>query len=109
MQLHEYLASQIVRGTQRKFSRLHGDFLELRMSNSNDVNEQSGSPRDSRNPGNTSGMTVVSQVPNPVAKPVDSKELDGENLNTVRSVSNAFSTEQFKYQAGPRGRTTNGA
>ena len=79
------------------------------MSNSKDVNEQSGSPRDSRSTDLTSGMEVKSQVPNPVALPVDSKKLDGENLNTVRNVSSAFSTASFKNQAGPRGRTSNGA
>lgn len=38
--------------------------------NSNNVNEQSGSPRNSRNPGNMSGMSIGSQVPNPVAKQI---------------------------------------
>jgi hypothetical protein len=39
--------------------------------NSPNVNEQSGSPRDSRNSGNTSGMSIGSQVGPIVIKPVD--------------------------------------
>ena len=35
------------------------------------LNEQSGSPRDSRNSGNTTGMTVPSVVPVTIKKIVD--------------------------------------
>ncbi|MGB9075091.1 MAG: hypothetical protein WCC22_20820 [Terriglobales bacterium] len=75
------------------------------MSNSNDVNEQSGSPRDSRNPGNTDGMTCTSQVPNPVAVRVDQKDLVG-GKDTRDNDSADFSMESFQRQAGPRGLTT---
>ena len=70
------------------------------------INEQSGSPRSSRNPGNTSGMSVGSQVVVGAVKPVDSKTLAGSYSGDHREgESQDFSTESFKNQSGPRGET----
>ena len=78
------------------------------MRNSNSVNEQSGSPRDSRNPGNMSGMTVGSQVVVGAVKSVDAKVIEGSHQGTFRAPNTgAGVTDQFKDQAGPRGETTN--
>ena len=51
---------------------------------SNSVNEQSGSPRDSRNSGNTTGMSVGSQVNVGPIKPVDHKAFEGTNVGDYR-------------------------
>ena len=72
------IAKRIVANTRKRFSTLHAEAIEETdfMSNSSDVNEQSGSPRDSRNSGNTSGMSIGSQVGPIATKPVDSSEAD---------------------------------
>jgi hypothetical protein len=65
------IAKRIVASkTRLKFSTLHRLAIEDTM-NSPNVNEQSGSPRDSRSSGNTSGMSIGSQVGPIVIKPVD--------------------------------------
>ncbi len=86
MQLHKYIASQIVRGTQRKFSRMHSDYLEQRMSET------------------TNNMTVGSQVNVGRIKQVDHRAIEGSNApsNFVEGESQDFSTEAFKSQPGPR-------
>lgn len=53
--------------------------------NSNNPNEQSGSPRDSRNPAINSGLSVGSQVNVGPVKPVDHKALEGTNPGDHRS------------------------
>ena len=67
------------------------------MSNSLDPNEQSGSPRDSRNPELNSGLEIGSQVIVGATKPVN-----------YTDVSAAFQTDPFKNQSGPRGETGSG-
>jgi hypothetical protein len=77
------------------------------MSNSNDINEQSGSPRDSRNSGVTSGLNTQCQVPAPIAKQTNHNALVGSNQGDHRAPnSGAGTTDSFKSQAGPRGETT---
>jgi hypothetical protein len=86
MQLHEYLASQMVRGTQRNFSRLHSDFLQ----------EQQMSNTDGR--------------PDVKVEQVDHRVIEGSNgagNNFVEGESQDFSTDAFKSQPSPRGETTN--
>jgi hypothetical protein len=63
----QYLAASLVKGTRRKFSRLHADFLEIRMSET------------------TNNMNVQTQVPAPIAKPVDRKTIEGSYPGDSRS------------------------
>lgn len=58
--LNQYLARAVVRGTQKHFSALHAAYLQEKRDQMSDT---------------LSGMTVTSQVPNPVAPRVDQKNL----------------------------------
>jgi hypothetical protein len=53
----------------------------------------------------TSGMNVQTQVPAPQAKDVDSRVIEGSHKSSSDDVSSKFSTDSFKNQAGPRGKT----
>ena len=93
-----HIARAIMRNTQKRFGTLYADALEeTKMSNSNDVNEQSGSPRSSRNPEINSG---INGTQNSELRPVSVTPVNHTN------VSDTFSTDAFRNQPGPRGETT---
>lgn len=79
----------------------------LKEDKMSEVNEQSGSPRDSRNGAINSGLTCGSQVPNPIAKPVDHKAIEGTNAGDHRADANQVT---MPPQNAPRSTTgTKGA
>jgi hypothetical protein len=102
--ISDAIAARIMKNSHKRFSSLHEEALGDIMSTP--VNEQSGSPRDSRNGAINSGLSVGSQVTVGPIKPVDSKTLSGSYPGDHREKeSEDFSTESFKNQAGPRGET----
>lgn len=104
------IAKRIAANTRKRFSTLHADALqEIEMSNSNDVNEQSGSPRDSRNPGNTSGMSVgQNSAMSPVTvKPVDRRTLAGSTPGDFRAQAQGGTDSLKGNDTPPRGETAN--
>lgn len=102
-----HIAAKIIKNTKRRFSTLHADALEELLMNSGNTNEQSGSPRDSRNTGNTSGMTVSSQVTVGLVKPVDRLTITGSTPGDFRAQANDV---QMPPQPAPRSETaTKGA
>ncbi len=68
------------------------------------LNEQSGSKQSDRNPGNTSGMSVGSQVNVGPTKYVDGNEFDGDRGGDTRKQA---APAVLPPQPGPRGQTTN--
>ena len=75
------------------------------MSNSNDVNEQSGSPRDSRNGAINGGMAVSSPLPITV-KQTDAKDLiSGEDFRSHAAQPNplAGNDKPVRSQTGTEG------
>lgn len=120
MRLNQYLAAALLKGTQRKFSRLHADFLEITMSTptDNNINEQNGQARPAVGrpanvealgvkplPGSTgvdnttSGMSVGSQVTVGPIKPVDRKTIIGSTPGDFRSQA---APAVLPNNAGPR-------
>jgi len=72
-----------------------------------DVNEQSGSPRDTRNGAINSGLSVGSQVTVGPIKPVDSKTITGSTPGDHRADANRVT---MPPQPAPRSATgTKGA
>jgi hypothetical protein len=72
------------------------------MSNATDPNEQSGSPRNTRNPGLNSGLNVTSQVEVGAIKPTDAKTLEGSYPGDSRGQA---ADAQLPSNPAPRGET----
>jgi hypothetical protein len=100
MQLHQYLAAQIVSGTRKSFGTLMADYLEKKMSanlnddkNLNMRGQTIGSPADGKKLSNapgqgssvTSGMSISSPVTVGPIRPVDRKTLAGSTPGDFRS------------------------
>jgi hypothetical protein len=130
--LPQYLAQQFMRGTRRKFSTLHSDFLEIQMSNTRNTSATTtgltvGDNEASRTPigrpladnpatlaaaspakltpdAGTSPYTATSQVGPITVKPVDRRTLQGSYPGDSRVSGDTAknAVDQIANTGGPR-------